>query len=161
MYLGFWGFGVLGFFGFDSICSVSPPWSGVTSARQTETSIPSSNRLPLPLAVRHCRTSSCTQYSSDSVETGTNPSAPVSASRMKRPAPITPVMRPSNSAPTRSERKRARYRSVASRSAAIDRRSVVVRCSPASSSREIASSVIPSSPSFRARMRARWTMRSL
>ena len=43
--------------------------------------------------------------------------------RTKSPNRVTPVMRLSNSAPTRSERKAATYRSVASRSAAMARRS--------------------------------------
>src|ERR1044072_8037618 len=45
------------------------------------------------------------------VRAGTNPSAPVSFSFTKRPARVTPLMRPSNVAPMRSARKFAISRS--------------------------------------------------
>ena len=54
---------------------------------------------------------------------GTKPSAPVSSSLTKRPARVTPEMRPWKVAPTRSASQWATSRSMVSRSAAMARRS--------------------------------------
>ena len=81
-----------------------PPVRGVASSSRTRTMAPRRQRRRVRSPIRAWARSSWTKYSSPRLETGARPSAPTSARRMNRPKRVTPVMRPSNSAPWRSAR---------------------------------------------------------
>ena len=103
------GFGALGSAAAGSliISKSKPPVSGVASISFTVTGMPSGQRAPVRSPTRAWLLSSWTKYSPPSLDTGHRPSAPVSFNFTNRPKRVTPVIRPSNAAPTRSARNEA------------------------------------------------------
>src|SRR5205085_1541 len=78
----------------DNSSNRSAPATGAASTRRTSTTSPNRCMAPLREPTSACRVSSQLKYSLPSVRIGISPCAPVSVNLTKRPARVTPEIRP-------------------------------------------------------------------